>query len=97
MKIPPENEPTAVWNRLIEYDNSDLSAKYSIKINIFSDSDLQDFAKLIGAKISKKTKYVNFRNGKTHKLKSGLWVDEDAVGGRKRCSVKRKDCENDEK
>lgn len=52
-------DPYEMWQGMPEFDQQALFAR-SIRINFTSQADVDDFAKLIGQKITDKTTYLNY-------------------------------------
>jgi hypothetical protein len=54
------NDPNEVWQGMPEFEQNDADAFKSIKVNFYSLEDLNNFADLVGQKITEKTKYINY-------------------------------------
>lgn len=52
------NDAFEEWEGMPEYDNEDLSAKFSTKVNFRDENDMKEFAKLIGQKLTNKTRSI---------------------------------------
>lgn len=48
------------WQGMPEFKNKDITAKYSITVNFDELHHMLEFAKLVGQKITPRTKYINF-------------------------------------
>ena len=54
------NDVDKVWQGMPEFEQNDADAFKSIKVNFYSLDDLNNFADLVGQKITEKTKYINY-------------------------------------
>ena len=54
------NDVYKVWQGMPEFEQNDADAFKSIKVNFYSLDDLNNFADLVGQKITEKTKYINY-------------------------------------
>lgn len=74
---PLSNEDTEKeWEGMPEYIQEDSHAQYSIKVNFYTEQDLNDFGELINQKITTKTRSINFPYIENLDLKSIKVVDE---------------------
>jgi len=65
-----------LWSGMPEFEQENLIAPYSIKVNFFSIMDLEKFAELIGQPVTEKTKWINFPFREPENLKAYRCVDE---------------------
>ncbi|MGL5066059.1 MAG: hypothetical protein ACRC62_39315, partial [Microcoleus sp.] len=58
----PGIDPDAddMWKGLPEFEQNNEEAKYSIKVNFYSENDIAEFAELVGQTVTTKTKSINF-------------------------------------
>jgi hypothetical protein len=54
----PTSKPEDEWVDMPEYEHQDLTPHRSIIVHFANEEDAQDFARLLGQKITPKTKYL---------------------------------------
>lgn len=69
-------EWTKEWKNMPEFEQDDLSPQRTIYIHFRNEEDVQEFAKLIGQKITEKKKYYWYPEKKPNKYSNRVYVDE---------------------
>lgn len=64
------------WKGMPEFESNDETAFKSIKVNFYSQKDIEDFSKLVGQTVTEKTTYINFPYIEPEKYDEQLVVDE---------------------
>lgn len=72
----PDNE--SEWQGMPEFEQNDLEAVHSIKVNFRTLDDLQRFAEQIDQKLSEKTKSVWFPVKPRENLQDVAWVSDES-------------------
>ena len=72
------NDARAEWEGMPEFEQEDLGAKYSIKINFLNEADLGEFAKLLGQRLTTKTKSVWYPAQKALDHRAELIVSDES-------------------
>lgn len=72
----PDNE--SEWQGMPEFEQNDLEAVHSIKVNFRTLDDLQRFAEQIDQKLSEKTKSVWFPAKPRENLQDVAWVSDES-------------------
>lgn len=64
------------WKDMPEFSQEDLTPVQSIIVHFYTKEDAQDFAELVGSRITSKTKFIRFPNSENAKLREMGWFDE---------------------
>jgi hypothetical protein len=70
------DDPNAEWKGMPEFEQQDLSAFQSIHVHFKSQSDVNQFAELIGQKIGEKTRALWYPEAEKIDMKSELYKSE---------------------
>ena len=68
----------AAWQGMPEYDNEDLSAYASVRVNFASDADMERFFELVEQKRTPKIRAIWFPEAKVERMSDKAFVDADA-------------------
>lgn len=64
------------WEGMPEYKNRDISSVRQIVVHFLTEEDAQSFAKLLGQKISKRTKYLYYPKAEKRSRIDKNYIDE---------------------
>ena len=67
------------WQDMPEFSQKDLSPVRTILIHFSNENDIDDFAKLIDHRITKKTKYIWFPKADIKTMMDKRYVDEEDI------------------
>lgn len=78
--IMPQNDAVAPWEKewvgMPEFIQNDLEAKFSVRVNFETETDMYEFAKLVNQKITFKTQSIWFPKVERVVAIDKLWVDK---------------------
>lgn len=70
--------PEDMWQGMPEFEQEDAGAFKSIKVNFYNLEDMEEFARLVGQKITEKTKFINFPYIEPENLKAYKCVGDES-------------------